>query len=210
MADEKRARREERLRREREEREAEARRRRRNGLIVAAAMVAATVGIVAFALSAGGSDGVDPAKVEALEKAAKAAGCSARDFPEEGHDHTGDPVTYKTNPPTSGNHDPAPAPDGEYESAATQEHLVHTLEHGRIELQYKPGAPAAARAGLKSVFDEDSEHMLLYPSNTGMPYAVAATAWTHMLSCPSYNERVPAAMRAFRDAYRDKGPEKVP
>jgi hypothetical protein len=43
-----------------------------------------------------------------------------------------------------------------------------------------------------------------------MSFAVAATAWKHRLGCPSFNARVPAALRAFRDAYRDHGPEQVP
>jgi hypothetical protein len=52
--------------------------------------------------------------------------------------------------------------------------------------------------------------MLVFPNNTGMPYEVAATAWTHLLGCRSYNARVPAALRAFRDAYRGKAPEQIP
>jgi hypothetical protein len=39
---------------------------------------------------------------------------------------------------------------------------------------------------------------------------VAATAWGHLLGCPEINDQVPAAVRAFRDAYRGKGPELVP
>ena len=43
-----------------------------------------------------------------------------------------------------------------------------------------------------------------------MPYAVAATAWDHVLGCPMMNERVFDAVRAFRNTYVDKGPETVP
>jgi hypothetical protein len=39
---------------------------------------------------------------------------------------------------------------------------------------------------------------------------VAATAWTHLLACPHYDAHVPAALRAFRDAYRGKAPEQIP
>jgi hypothetical protein len=207
--DKKDARREERMRRDREREEAE-RRRRRNGYLTAGGLVAATVAVVAFVLASGGEDKPEVTKVKAAQQAATAAGCSLRTFPNEGRAHTTEPVTYKTNPPTSGPHNPVPARDGEYDGAPPKENYVHTLEHGRIELQYRPRAAPAARAGLNAVFDEDQGHMLLFPNNTGMPYEVAATAWTHLLGCRRYNARVPAALRAFRDAYRDKAPERVP
>jgi hypothetical protein len=52
--------------------------------------------------------------------------------------------------------------------------------------------------------------MLLFPNQTNMPYAVAATAWDHALVCPAYNDKVPDAIRAFKNQYRDRGPETVP
>jgi hypothetical protein len=207
---EKDVRREERLQRERERLEAE-RRRRRIGHLVAALLVLATAAALAFAFSAGGGGGeVSKQRQEAARKAAAAAGCSDRTFPVEGRAHTSKRVSYKTNPPTSGDHNGVPAPDRVYAEAPPAENVVHSLEHGRIVLQYRPDAPSVARAGLKAVFDDDPSKLLLLPNDTGMTYAVAATAWTRLLGCPAYNERVPAAMRAFRDAYRDKGPEQVP
>jgi uncharacterized protein DUF3105 len=167
--------------------------------------------VLAFVVFSGGDDKPSAAQLRALTRAAAAAGCTVRSFPSEGRDHTTSPVTYKTNPPTSGAHHPVPAPDGEYANGAPpKERYVHSLEHGRIVLQYRPGASPAARAGLRAVFEEDKDRMLLFPNDTGMPYEVAATAWTHLLACPRYNARVPAALRAFRDAYRGKAPEKVP
>ena len=52
--------------------------------------------------------------------------------------------------------------------------------------------------------------VILTPYVRPMPYQVAATAWTQLLGCPTYNDRVPDAMRAFRDQYRLKGPEYIP
>jgi hypothetical protein len=52
--------------------------------------------------------------------------------------------------------------------------------------------------------------MLLFENTTNMPYAVAATAWTHSLTCPEMNDKAFDAIRAFRAKYIDKGPEKVP
>jgi hypothetical protein len=97
-----------------------------------------------------------------------------------------------------------------YTVAPPAENYVHSLEHGRIELQYRPDAPQRVRAAVRAVYDESSKHVLLFPNNTGMTFVVAATAWKHRLGCPRFNDRVPDALRRFRDAYRDHGPEDVP
>ena len=194
--------------REREEAE---RRKQRNGRIVAGAMVGLSAAIVIYALTAGGEpSGPSKEQLRQLRSAAAAAGCSVASFPSEGRTHTEKPVTYRTNPPTSGNHNAAPAPDRVYTTAPPKENYVHSLEHGRIELQYKPGSPATVVNALRAVFEHASGHMLLFPNNTGMEFEVAATAWKHRLGCPRFNASVPAAIIQFRDAYRDRAPEKVP
>ena len=43
-----------------------------------------------------------------------------------------------------------------------------------------------------------------------MDAPVAATAWTHSLTCPAMNDKVFDAIRTFRARYIDKGPENVP
>src|SRR5205085_6227484 len=157
------------------------------------------------------------AKAGKLPQAAKAAGCVNKTFPAEGRTHVTSTVHYRTNPPTSGNHNPTPALDGIYDPGNTPatEHYVHTLEHGRVELQYRPGTPRHTRQQLETLFDEPMHglagyKMLLFQNNTNMPYAVAATAWTHLLGCPKMNDKVFDAIRAFRLAYVDKGPEFIP
>jgi hypothetical protein len=152
-----------------------------------------------------------------LPQAAAAAGCVSKTFPSEGRTHTLGKVHYRTNPPTSGDHNPTPAEDGIYDPGNTpaKENFVHTLEHGRIEVQYRPGTPTHTIDQLKTLFNEPLNgtpgyHMLLFQNNTNMPYAVAATAWTHLLGCPSMNSKVFDAIRAFRAAYTDKAPEQIP
>ena len=90
--------------------------------------------------------------------------------------------------------------------------LVHPLEHGRIEIQYKPGTPATTVKQLEALMAEQSDgyHMLLFENTTGMKYAVAATAWTHSVTCPKMNDKVFDALRTFRARFIDKGPEQVP
>jgi hypothetical protein len=154
-----------------------------------------------------------------LVLAAREAGCTLRqDLPDEGNTHVpnSQAVTYRTNPPTSGNHNPNPVADGAYTTPLRTNpdtgnqmnirNLVHAMEHGRIEIQYASKLPEPDQLALKGVFDEDPPAMVMFPNND-MPYQVAATAWRQLLGCPAYNERVLDAIRAFRDTYRGQGPE---
>ena len=224
-----------RLREEREQREraaaAESRRRRLIGYGVGGALaVAALVAIVVVALaggggsSGGGSGGeaeaeprpaafpespVPPQRETDLKQAARAAGCTTRSFRSEGRDHTPEPVRYRSNPPHSGPHNPVAADDGPYPEAPPTEKLVHALEHGRIVVQFRPSVSEEVKGQLKSLFDEDPYHIVLTP-NGEMPYEIAATAWTNVLACKQVNPKVYDALRAFKDRYRDRGPEFVP
>jgi hypothetical protein len=223
----------EKLRKERIEREraaaAAAARRRRMGYIVAGALVTAVVvAVVAIAFASGGSDSggskssagswpsgsIPKQKITDLTAAVKAAGCTYKNEKIEGRQHTGSPkqrVNYKTQPPTSGNHYQIPAHDDAYTQVPyPYESLVHALEHGRVIYWFKPNAPASVRGALKKLYDEDNKLVVLTPNTRPMPYQVAATAWGRLLGCPVYNDKVPDAFRAFRDAYRLKGPEYYP
>jgi hypothetical protein len=218
----------EKLRQERLEREraaaAAAARRRRIGYIVAGALVAAVVvAVVAIAFASGGDSGkgasasggwpsgsIPARKVSYLNAAAQAAGCVLQSPKIEGREHTLKPVHYKSQPPTSGPHNPVPAHDAAYLKSPGNEHLVHALEHGRVIYWFKSTTPAAVRGALKKLYDEDNKLVILAPNPSPMPYAVAASSWGKLIGCPKYNEKVPDALRAFRDANRLKGPEYFP
>lgn len=151
-----------------------------------------------------------------LENAAEDAGCSLRlNLPNEGNSHLepGAPTPkYGTNPPTSGNHITTPfqQADGAYAKMPKLVNFVHSIEHGRVEVQYAPDLPEADQLALKGVFDESPSGMLLFP-NPGMPYEVAATAWTQLLGCKRYEgAKTLDAIRDFRDRFRGRGPEAVP
>jgi hypothetical protein len=53
-------------------------------------------------------------------------------------------------------------------------------------------------------------HVLMFENNTDMPDQFAATAWTKSISCPTLSTAALGAMREFRDAFTDKGPEFIP
>jgi Protein of unknown function (DUF3105) len=162
-------------------------------------------------------EGTAPPAVENLdlENAAKDAGCVLRvGLPDEGSTHLepdAKPPNYRTNPPTSGDHVTTPymQADGAYQQAPQLIEFVHSLEHGRIEIQYAPDLPEADQLALKGVFDESPSGMLLFP-NPRMPYEVAATAWRQLLGCKRYEgAKSLDAIRDFRDQFRGRGPEAV-
>ena len=213
-----------------------ANRRRRVQMVLGGLLALALVGgvVAAFALGAfGGDDGesggdgprqadensavkLPGPQITDLDEAAKAAGCTITHAKYEGAGHEEKQFTtadYKTNPPTSGTHFPTWYEDGIYEPGDTPDlgQLVHTLEHGRINVQYKPGTPAETVEQLEAfVAENGGYHMLMYENATKMEPQVAATAWTQLLECPSVNDKTWDALRTFRDSYLDKGPEQVP
>jgi hypothetical protein len=224
--EEKERRRQERLEWERQQQE-QARRRRfysigAGGVLVVAAAAAIIIAVAAGGGGGGGTNGAsgseldikaaDPPaeKVTDLTAAAKAANCSLANPPIEGRTHTTKPVKYHTNPPSSGNHNPVPADDGAYAKSPSVGHVVHSLEHGRIEIQYKPAISRKRLAELKGLFDKDPYHMLLLPNITRMPYEVAAVAWGHIAGCKRLTNASFDVIRDFTQRYRDKGPEFIP
>jgi hypothetical protein len=148
-----------------------------------------------------------------LAALAEQANCELMlDLPDEGNTHLRpgeDPPDYGTFPPTSGDHDPAPTADGAYLETPEVTQAAHSLEHGRIEVQYSPELSEPDQLALKGLFDAEPEGMLLFP-NPDMPFAVAATAWTNLIGCDGYSENALAAIARFRDQFLGKGPERVP
>ena len=228
----------ERRRKEREALEAAARqsaaRRKRLGIVGIVVAAAVAVGVIGFAIASSGGDGdgggggggadgggetasAPTFDVNDLDEAAKAAGCTVTRHRNEGDDHVTESVKYNTNPPTSGSHDPQPAQSGEYpaDGPPDVEQSIHSLEHGRINVQYKPGSPPERIAQLRGMVEEsvkgsEGYKTLLFQNQTNMTHAVAATAWTRSVTCPEWNDKVFDAIRAFRVEFVDKGPEFLP
>jgi len=163
-----------------------------------------------------------PQRGMTLEAAAEAAGCELRSFRAKSRDHITDlqaPVRYSSSPPTSGKHYAVPAADGAYETAPYLKTIVHSLEHSRIVVWFKPDLPSKERGALKAFFDADSALMLLVPYEHHMDYEVAASAWNRkpkpngtgrLLGCPEYSDAVFTALEQFKQRHRGKGPEQIP
>jgi uncharacterized protein DUF3105 len=224
--EEKERRRQERLAAEREAAE-QAKRRRTYGIFAGGVLVVATLVVITVVVAAGGGGGdggskggneaglpaaiePPPEKIRDLNEAAKAAKCKLANPPIAGREHTTKPVKYATNPPTSGNHNPIPTPDGAYGKAPGITHLVHSLEHGRVEYEFLPSTPKRRIAQLRGLFDADPYHTILTPNPTKMPYQAAVVAWGHLAGCKRVNDQTFDVFRAFKARYVDKGPEFVP
>ena len=149
-----------------------------------------------------------------LDNAAEAAKCTVeRDLRDEGAEHLSPdaPIpNYRTNPPSSGNHSPEPLADGAYQTTPSPLNFVHSLEHGRVQFQYDPSLPEADQLAIKGLFDNDPAGMIMFP-NPDLDGAVAASAWTNLLTCETFEgDATLAALSAFRSEFRGRGPEPVP
>ena len=212
--------------REAAEREAARGARRRRIALVAGAVVAlAAVGLPALlVLGGGGGNGggdpriegaaIPPQRVTDLDRAVALADAKriSHDYEFGINRHTDGAVRYPTNPPTNGPHAFTWSQDGRYDGqpAPPTGQVVHAQEHGRVVIQYRPGISRQKLAQLVALYEESPEHVLLLENATNMPCEVAATAWGQGVLCPKLNERSFDALRAFRDRFRDEGPESVP
>jgi Protein of unknown function (DUF3105) len=137
--------------------------------------------------------GIEPPAFEEqnLQAAARAADCELRlRLPEEGDEHipaSAPEPRYKTNPPTSGDHVEEQQADGAYRETPPPVSVVHSLEHGRLAIQYRPDLPEDAQLELIGLYDAIYGGTLLFP-NPDMPYSVAVTTWTNLLACPVYQK----------------------
>ncbi|MBI3342209.1 DUF3105 domain-containing protein [Candidatus Curtissbacteria bacterium] len=128
---------------------------------------------------------------------------------------------FNSNPPTSGNHWPAPAKNGVYDKQLPDEQLIHNMEHGYIWVSYKPCSPtpeatASPTPGvcasddvvkqLKGIVEADSWKMVLEPRgrDDGM---IALAAWGRLLNLDNADY---SKVKDFIKTYRNRGPEKTP
>jgi Protein of unknown function (DUF3105) len=133
-------------------------------------------------------------------------------------------VAYNTKPATSGPHwsigGEAPVNWGISKEPIPDEAMIHNLEHGGIAIQYNCGAECpelvSALENFYTNYTSNSANRLpLYPSSTKIvvaPYPdmstkIALTAWGRIDTMDGYDQE---RITKFVDAFRDKGPEKVP
>lgn len=200
------------------------------GLLLITGLV--VVLIVVLSGSKGGAD-VTKGDVEKVRTAMTAAGCT---FTASAADtntlHMGDPnqkVVYKTFPPSSGVQDATAAIHGNYRNPSDPRQVVHNLEHGGIAVWYGPDISLENRGSLDAFYEDSPNGLVItpladrypgitFPKHAPLDGKIALSVWTakegqaeagtvYVAVCPSYDEQ---AFAAFRDAFRGKGPERLP
>lgn len=172
-----------------------------------AVVVAAVVAVGAVTAKVVG----DRRDTQKLEAALTSGSCRADDKSDRdtgtGRNHVTSP-TFSVNPPAGGDHTAQAASAGEFTSSTVPSdgQIVHALEHGYVAVWYRPDIPAGSLDALRALRDEFDRDVLLGPRQS-LPVPVAATAWHHRLLCDTAEVE---ALRRFVDAYRNKGPERVP
>jgi hypothetical protein len=138
----------------------------------------------------------------ALAGARSEAGCTdIQTFPNAGQTHIAEdkqPSNWNSNPPTSGDHDPSPLPGGFYPQDQGEKHVVHSLEHGYVVIQYKNAGPdiVAQLQNLQKGYQGQKFVVMRYDA---LPKdGIALSAWTHNQVCSRYNADV---VKSFIDAY---------
>jgi len=127
-----------------------------------------------------------------------------------GAGHSEMPVQYETKFPTSGTHSPHDLKFGFYEKKPQIEMLVHNLEHGDIEIYYRPDADKALLDGIRKMtkYTKAGAGVLAAPSED-IPEGkeVVVLAWLHTMMLDKYDER---KVGTFIYEHINQGPEQIP
>ncbi|RKP58069.1 DUF3105 domain-containing protein [Cohnella endophytica] len=127
-----------------------------------------------------------------------------------GRGHTEMPVDYEMKIPTSGTHSPHDLKFGFYEEKPATEMLVHNLEHGDIEINYRPNASKETLDSMRYLthFTRAGAGVLAIP-NEDIPEGkeVVVTAWTKTMELTKYDEK---QIGVFMYEFMNKGPEQIP
>jgi hypothetical protein len=191
------------------QRQREIRQRRiRMGILIAIPVVIlAVAGVVAF-------------------RANQAAALPGRNVATQGNAHIGkgqEHASYNSRPATSGPHwnipEEAPVAWGIYKEPIPDEAMIHNLEHGGIAIQYNcrdcPDLVERLEDFYRRYTTNPANRLPLYPQSTKIvvaPYddmstRIALTAWHRIDTFDAYDEE---RITRFVDAWRDKGPERIP
>jgi hypothetical protein len=190
--------------------------RRRTILYAAAASGAIALLVVATLFASVGGGGVSADPTAAVEK----AGCTykvvrAAKAGQHVNDINAKPA-WNTFPPSNGPHYPIPAVWDFYTEPVPLMQSVHNLEHGGIAIEWGNKVPKAQIDRIERFYAGSPNAMLAFPLSK-LGNKIALVAWTQKPSevrgqgrvaeCTRFDQ---SAFKAFRDAFRGKGPERFP
>jgi len=173
-------------------------------------------------IAAAGDPEIATAPVAEEPVAGSACNAVVRTYPLESASHVTPctPVTYGTNPPSSGQHYGVFPKFGVYEYAIPRGFWVHALEHGGAVVTYScTDCESEVAQAIELVKTQDVEalccsggscdsatnRMLLTP-DPGSPTRWAASAWGFTLTADCFE---PEVFKNFADSYRGQGPEQI-
>jgi hypothetical protein len=130
-------------------------------------------------------------------------------WPDDGNAHVaeGTPITYNTNPPTSGTHYPIAQAGGFYIHTIQLGYLVHTMEHGGIIIYYDPDTVTTEQQDeLRTIVQP---HLGNFSTVVALPrddaeFPIILTAWRHWQRLRVYDA---AAINGFVTQFLGQGPE---
>jgi len=110
-------------------------------------------------------------------------------------------VTYLSDPPTSGPHQPGPEVDGAVDDPIPRPVQVGILERGDVLIQYDPDALETEEVGK---LEELAGEAVVVAPAPGLPEPAVATAWVFSQRCHDVDVD---ALRSFVDERAGHGPE---
>ena len=157
-----------------------------------------------------------------------------KQMPDQGRKHvTADEVAkfaFNSNPPTSGSHLESWVKPGVYKTPQSEGELIHSLEHGYVEINYNCNSAIVSRGAsddsgvatasatnetdaCKTLIRQVEEiakkkklfKLLVVPRPT-ITSPIVLTAWTYILPLSGYDEK---QIVKFIDYHRDHGPEQT-
>ena len=107
----------------------------------------------------------------------------------DARDHKNGPLTYVTNPPVGGAHNPLwqNCMGDIYTEPIANEHAVHSLEHGAVWVTYKQGLAADQVDKLKSKV-QGKDYMLMSPV-ANLDKNISLQAWGFQLKVDNANDK---------------------
>lgn len=137
---------------------------------------------------------------------------------------------FNSNPPTSGSHLESWVKPGIYKTPQSEGELIHSLEHGYVEINYNCNAAAASKGAsdgtkiatssatnetdacktlirqVEEIAKKKKLFKLLVVPRPAITSPIVLTAWTYILPLSEYDEK---QIVRFIDYHRDHGPEQT-
>lgn len=115
-------------------------------------------------------------------------------------------IVYNSDPPTSGPHYAAAVAPGIYRTHLSNGQTVHSQEHGRVVIHYRPDTSPAVVAELESIGKRFAHDIVVQP-NPDIDTQIALTAWGRIDLLDGYDEaRIVNFVELFRGRY-DHAPQ---